>query len=48
MDSERYNSYSSVLPKQILGDKWVHIGTRAGNVKPSTDMLLRICTIMQD
>ena len=27
---------SSVLPKQISGDKWVQIGTRAGNVKPST------------
>tara|TARA_B100001094_G_C18191190_1_gene807363 strand:+ start:1930 stop:3921 length:1992 start_codon:yes stop_codon:yes gene_type:complete len=27
---------SSVLPKQMSKDKWVHIGTRAGNVKPST------------
>lgn len=27
---------SSVLPKQMSVDKWVHIGTRAGNVKPST------------
>lgn len=27
---------SSVLPKQISINKWVHIGTRAGNVKPST------------
>ena len=37
LDSEKgIIPMSSVLPKQISKDKWVHIGTRAGNVKPST------------
>ena len=37
LDSEKgVIPMSSILPKQISGDKWVHIGTRAGNVKPST------------
>ena len=37
LDSEKgIIPMSSVLPKQISRDKWVHIGTRAGNVKPST------------
>ena len=27
---------SSNLPEQSSGKKWVNIGTRAGNVKPST------------